>query len=558
MTTDPAARRLAPGDRLLQYEVLGLLGAGGMGEVYRARDTRLDREVAIKVLPAAVADDAAVQARFEREARAAATLSHPGIVTIHEFARERGLQLVVMELLRGETLRERLDRERIPWNDTLQMAVQLADALAAAHDASIVHRDLKPENAFLTRSGAIKILDFGLATARPSATTAASVAETRPDLSGAGAFVGTFGYSAPEQLRGEPVDARADLFALGCILYEMLSGRRTFPGATPADVAASVLVREPAPLAVLGADVPAELDALVYRCLRKQPADRVDSAADLAAALRDIRRQALGAQATPALPSARPRPPATTHFDLVVIGSGPAGQRGAIAAAKAGKRVVVVDRRDRLGGVSLHQGTIPSKTTREVIVHLAALQQRPFFSRDPLAASEALLADLPRRVQRVIEREQQVVEGQLNRNGVAIADGRARFVGPHEIAVTNDHHEYALTADYVLVASGSAPAPVTATADRRPAHLRHRRTAAAGPDRPRPDHRRRQRRRPRIRVDGRRPEPQGHHRRSAGGRARVRRHRDRRGAVLPAAPTRRGVPPRRARHRRAAAMAATR
>jgi hypothetical protein len=157
-------RRLTPGDRLLQHEVLELLGAGGMGEVYRARDVRLDREVAVKVLPARVADDPAVQARFEREARAVATLSHPGIVTIYEFARDGDRQLVAMELLRGETLRQRLERERVAWADAVAMAAQIADALAAAHDESIVHRDLKPENTFLTRSGAVKILDFGLET----------------------------------------------------------------------------------------------------------------------------------------------------------------------------------------------------------------------------------------------------------------------------------------------------------------------------------------------------------------------------------------------------------
>ncbi|MFN7976777.1 MAG: serine/threonine-protein kinase [Vicinamibacterales bacterium] len=277
---DREGRRLSAGDRLLQYEVLELLGAGGMGEVYRAKDARLGREVALKVLPARVADDPSVQARFEREARAVATLSHPGIVTIFEFARLPDLQLVVMELLKGETLRQRLERERLPWTDAVALTAEMADALAVAHAEGIVHRDLKPENTFLTRSGAVKILDFGLATGRRRAL-ASQATDTLSTMAGetmVGGFAGTLGYCAPEQLRSEPVDWRADLFALGCILYELLTGRRAFTGATPADVAASVLAREPAPLAALGADVPLDLEAVVGRCLRKQPDDRPDSA----------------------------------------------------------------------------------------------------------------------------------------------------------------------------------------------------------------------------------------------------------------------------------------
>lgn len=451
-------RRLAPGDRLLQYEVLELLGVGGMGEVYRARDERLGREVAIKVLPARVADDAVVQARFEREARAVATLSHPGIVTIYEFARLPALQLVVMELLRGETLRQRLDRERVPWVDAVALGAQMADALAAAHAEGIVHRDLKPENTFLTRSGAVKVLDFGLATGRRSAVAgrATEAVTTGVELTGAGGFAGTLGYCAPEQLRGERVDARADLFALGCILYELITGRRAFTGATPADVAASVLAREPAPLAALGADVPAALDGLVFRCLRKAPEDRLDSAEGLAVLLHDIRRSALTSAAAGRTVH-RAAAPATTHFDLVVIGSGPAGQRGAIAAAKAGRRVVMVDRRAMLGGVSLHRGTIPTKTLREVVLHLAGFSSRSFPGREFAAGPDAAVADLAWRVQSVMDREQHVVHGHLTRNGVVLADGLARFLDPHRVQVTNDHHDFVLSADRVLIATGSRP-----------------------------------------------------------------------------------------------------
>jgi NAD(P) transhydrogenase len=459
MTPDEReGRRLHAGDRLLQYEVLELLGVGGMGEVYRARDARLGREVALKVLPARVADDAAVQARFEREARAVATLSHPGIVTIYEFARLPELQLVVMELLRGETLRDRIERERLPWTDAVALAAQMADALAVAHAEGIVHRDLKPENTFLTRSGAVKILDFGLATGRRLALAgqATDMVTTAAGVTAVGGFAGTLGYCAPEQLRGEPVDWRADVFALGCILYELLTGRRAFAGATPADIAASVLAREPAPLAALGASVPADLDALVFQCLRKQPEDRPDSAAVLATLLRDIRRTALRASAA-GRAADRAVTPATTHFDLIVIGSGPAGQRGAIAAAKAGRRVAIVDRRSMLGGASLHKGTVPSKTLREVVQQVAGLQQRGY-AREFSAGPDLSTTDLAWRIQQVVEREQHVVHTHLTRNGVVIADGLARFVDPHRVRVANDHHEYDLTADRVLIATGSRPA----------------------------------------------------------------------------------------------------
>ena len=457
---DREGRRLSAGDRLLQYEVLELLGVGGMGEVYRAKDARLGREVALKVLPARVADDPSVQARFEREARAVATLSHPGIVTIFEFARLPDLQLVVMELLKGETLRQRLDRERLPWTDAVALTAEMADALAVAHGEGIVHRDLKPENTFLTRSGAVKILDFGLATGRRRALASQSTdtLSTAAGETAIGGFAGTLGYCAPEQLRGEPVDWRADLFALGCILYELLTGRRAFTGATPADIAASVLAREPAPLAALGADVPLDLEAVVGRCLRKERDDRPDSASGLAVLLRDIRRTALRASEAGRSVSRGPAP-VTTHFDLLVMGSGPAGQRGAIAAAKAGRRVVVVDRRSMLGGASLHRGTVPSKTLREVVMHLAGGQQRGY-ARDFSAGLEPSIRDLAWRIQQVVDREQHVVEGHLARNGVTLADGTARFLDPHRVLVSNPQHDYELTADHILVATGSSPVHV--------------------------------------------------------------------------------------------------
>ena len=441
--------------QVLQYEFLELLGAGGMGEVYRARDVRLGREVAIKVLPERLAGDAGVQARFEREARAIAALSHPGIVTIHELAKAEGRQLVVMELLRGETLRQRLDRERIPWPQAAALVAQMADALAAAHAADIVHRDLKPENTFLTRSGIVKLLDFGLAT-RPMPELIDAGSETIALTSLEGQFVGTLGYAAPEQVRGQAVDARGDLFSLGCILYELLAGRRAFVGASGADVVARVLTANPPPLAAVGAAVPQSLESLVFRCLRKLPDERFDTVGEVAALLREA--SSLAPLEVREVPSATSLSPATTHFDLIVIGSGPAGQRGAIAAAKAGYRVALVDRREMTGGTSLHRGTIPSKTARELVLQLSQAQPRGA-SREFGVRPDLSLPEMRQRVRAVIDRELAVVVDQLVRNGVVLADGWARFVDAHRIEVANDHHAYELSADRFLIATGSRPAP---------------------------------------------------------------------------------------------------
>lgn len=437
---------------MLQYELVELLGAGGMGEVYRARDVRLGRDVAIKVLPERLAGDAGVQARFDREARAVAALSHPGIVTIHELARAEGRQLVVMELLRGETLRQRMERERVPWGQAAGLAAQMADALSAAHEADIVHRDLKPENTFLTRSGIVKLLDFGLAT-RPMPELMDGGSETLAFSAPGGEFAGTLGYAAPEQVRGQSVDARADVFSLGCILYELLAGRRAFDGATAADVIARVLTAGPPPLAAVGVVVPQLLESVVFRCLRKVPDERFDTAAELAALLREVASLTpLEVREAAAVAAA----PVTTHFDLIVIGSGPAGQRGAIAAAKAGYRVALVDRREMTGGISLHRGTIPSKTARELVLQLTQALNRGGRSEFAMRP-DVSLPEMQQRVRGVIDRELAVVVDQLARNGVLLADGWARFVDPQRIEVINAQHTYELTADRFLIATGSRP-----------------------------------------------------------------------------------------------------
>jgi serine/threonine protein kinase/tetratricopeptide (TPR) repeat protein len=277
---------LAAGSRLGPYEVLSLLGAGGMGEVYRARDPRLDREVAVKVLPSHLSADPAALSRFEREARAVAALSHPNILSIFDFGREGGVTYAVTELLEGETLGAALLPRALPRRRAIEIATALADALAAAHSRGLVHRDLKPENVFLTSDGVVKILDFGLArrtvpARSPSDTSAPTLNETVP-----GTVLGTFGYMAPEQARGEPADARSDIFALGCVLHEMLTGKRPFRGDTPAEAIAAVLRDEPEGLRDGSEIIPQNLRGIVGRCLEKVPADRFQTATDLAFALR--------------------------------------------------------------------------------------------------------------------------------------------------------------------------------------------------------------------------------------------------------------------------------
>jgi len=274
---------LPPGSRFGPYEILAPLGSGGMGEVYRARDVRLDRNVAVKILPTDVSTDMDRRRRFEGEARALAALSHPNVLVVYDVGDENGVLFLVSELLEGETLRERLSRGRLPWRRAAEIAALVASGLAAAHGRGIVHRDLKPENLFLSADGQVKILDFGLARERPkeegqpetSAPTLA--ARTRP-----GTVLGTVGYMSPEQVRGAAVDARSDIFSLGCVLYEMLAGTRPFRAGTAADTMAAILKENPPAIAESGATVPPELERIGAHCLEKDPDERFQSARDLA------------------------------------------------------------------------------------------------------------------------------------------------------------------------------------------------------------------------------------------------------------------------------------
>jgi serine/threonine protein kinase/Tfp pilus assembly protein PilF len=277
---------LTVGTRFAQYEIVAPLGAGGMGEVYRARDSRLDRDVAIKVLPERFANDPEMRDRFEREARAVAALSHPGIVAIHELALVEGRTLAVTELLQGESLRERIARGALPWREAAELGSWLADALAAAHDKGIIHRDLKPENIFLTAGGHAKILDFGLART-PSGMGLDSSSPTRL-VTEPGRVLGTVGYMAPEQVRGLEAGPTADIFALGVVLYEMITGIRPFGGGSAADTMAAILTEMPPDPAKYAPEAPPLVGQVVLHCLQKQPENRFQSARDLGRALRGL------------------------------------------------------------------------------------------------------------------------------------------------------------------------------------------------------------------------------------------------------------------------------
>jgi len=273
------------GRTLGHYHVVEKIGAGGMGEVYRAHDERLDRDVAIKVIHEAVAQDPERLRRFEREAKAVARLAHPNILEIWDFGSENGVSYAVTELLEGETLRELISKEGLTAGKAVEHARVIADGLAAAHDKGIIHRDIKPENVFLTLDGRIKILDFGLAKLMlpeqdSSAESPTATLDTAP-----GSLIGTVAYMAPEQVQGQPADHRSDIFSLGVVVYEMLAGHRPFGGSTTVETAAAILKEDPEAIATASPNVPASLAAVVLKCLEKRPEDRFSSAHDLSLTL---------------------------------------------------------------------------------------------------------------------------------------------------------------------------------------------------------------------------------------------------------------------------------
>src|SRR6202158_1507560 len=292
---------LASGTKLGPYEIVAPLGAGGMGEVYRARDTRLDRTVAIKILPTHLSDNPEAKDRFDREARAISSLSHPNMCHLYDVGAQDGTNYLVMEYLEGETLADRLRKGPLPLEQFLKVGIEICEGLEKAHRSGVIHRDLKPGNIMLTKNGS-KLMDFGLAKAIPKDATPASSltasfntpAASQP-LTAQGTVVGTFQYMAPEQLEGLEAEARSDLFSLGAVLYEMITGRRAFEGKSPLSVASAILEKEPTPISTIKPMTPLALDHAIRRCLAKDPEERWQTARDLGLELKWIAEAGLEA-----------------------------------------------------------------------------------------------------------------------------------------------------------------------------------------------------------------------------------------------------------------------
>src|SRR5271167_3904568 len=305
---------LTSGTKLGPYEIISPLGAGGMGEVYRAKDTRLDRTVAIKVLPSHLSSDPELKQRMEREAKAISALQHANICTLYDIGTQDGTNFLVMEYLEGQTLAERLAKGPLPLHQVLKIGTEIARALEKAHQHGIIHRDLKPANIMLTKAGA-KLMDFGLAKPEMSISsqavgpftpstptmTLASLTSAASPLTQKGSIVGTFQYIAPELLQGAEADARSDLFSFGCVLYEMITGRRAFEGKSQLSVFTSILEKDPEPISASQSPATPMLDRVVRACLTKDPADRIQSAHDAAMDLRWIAESAPDDSAKPSL-----------------------------------------------------------------------------------------------------------------------------------------------------------------------------------------------------------------------------------------------------------------
>jgi eukaryotic-like serine/threonine-protein kinase len=353
---------LSAGTKLGPYEIVTPLGAGGMGEVYRARDPRLQREVAIKVLPSSLSRDPDRLRRFEQEARAAGALNHPNIVAVYDVGTYDGAPYLVTELLEGTSLRDRLRGGALPPRKATEYAVQIADGLAAAHDKGIVHRDLKPDNIFICRDGRAKILDFGLAKlTAPEALDATATSLPHLDQTGSGVVLGTAGYMSPEQVRGEKADSRSDIFSFGVVLYEALSGQRAFVGQTAADRASAILKEDPPDLRSSGRNISAALERIVRRCLEKDPRERFESARDLAFHLETLSTDS-ESSAVKAMAASRPK---SASWTWAVAG---------VAVALA------------LAGGWWYRGRAPARSGEGVkflrLTDFAGLEEAPAFSPD--------------------------------------------------------------------------------------------------------------------------------------------------------------------------------
>jgi eukaryotic-like serine/threonine-protein kinase len=340
---------ISAGTRLGPYEILGPLGAGGMGEVYRARDDRLKRDVAVKVLPASYAQDPDRLRRFEQEAQAAGTLNHPNITAVYDLGTHDGAPYIVTELLEGETLRARLAGGALPVRKAVDTAVQIARGLAAAHEKGIIHRDLKPENLFLTKDGRVKILDFGLAKLTQTDAPGGQQTNLPTATAGteAGVVMGTLGYMSPEQVKAQPTDQRSDLFSFGAILYEMLSGSRAFHRGSAAETISAILREEPPDLSATNRNVQPGLERIVRHCLEKNPEERFYSARDLAFDLEALSGLSGTGEAAAKSAGARPRPTRRVLAGAVVLA----------ALAGAGLTYVALRRAGTAGPPSFHQLT---------------------------------------------------------------------------------------------------------------------------------------------------------------------------------------------------------
>jgi eukaryotic-like serine/threonine-protein kinase len=377
------AMNLAPGTHLGPYQIIAPLGSGGMGEVYRARDPRLDRNVAIKVLPARLAADVVALHRFERETKALAALAHPNILSIFDVGSERGVTYAVTELLEGQTLRERLSAAPVPWREAARICAAIADGLAAAHARGIVHRDLKPENIFLAEDGRVIVLDFGIAGREPVLDSSLDEAHSTVTLTTQpGTVMGTLGYMSPEQLRGETVGPPSDIFAVGCVLYEMVTARPAFRRNTAAETIAAVLQDEPEP--ILGVEAtrsaPDRLQEILRHCLEKSAARRIASARSLAEALRALESE----------PDARMIAPMPRASTLPARWRRPA-ILAAAAAAVAALAWIAIDRaRDRDQQIEDARAPIESLAVLP-LVNLSSGPEEDYFAD---GMTEAIIADL--------------------------------------------------------------------------------------------------------------------------------------------------------------------
>ena len=466
--TLPAGTRLGP------YEVLSPLGAGGMGEVYRALDTRLDREVAVKVLPERLAEDPAALSRFEREAKALAALSHPNVLTILDFGQQDQIAYAVMELLEGETLRSRILRTKMSWREASELGFELADGLAAAHSRGIVHRDLKPENVFLTSDGRAKILDFGLARREgPPEVQDQTHQQTQTQVTEPGSVMGTVGYMSPEQVSGVAADARSDIFSLGCVLYEIVAGARPFAGRTHGEVLAAILRDEPPDLS--GGPLPAELVGVIRHCLQKKPEQRFQSARDLAFALKAI---GLGSAVTTPVsaPVRRSRKlgVALAAAAVVLAGLGVALWRG-LPTGNAVHSIAVLPFQNLSNDPA--QEYFVDGMTEELIANLAKVQKLRVISRTSVMQYKGAKKPLPQ-----IARElhvDSVVEGSVMRSGQRVR------ITVQLIQAATDEHLWSETYDKdltdVLSAQADAARAIVAGIQVRLTPDEGRRLAAARP-----------------------------------------------------------------------------